>query len=598
MAHISPDLVPDHWIGLEMVDAIVWDAANPTPTAMTLNQQRAILDWVRHGGRLLIAAGNTSDALKSSEFRDYLPARITGVKAESVLPGELPNGSWSGQSSEEDVEYPQPIQLAQCELNEGAEALVQSLAGTQTYLARKPLGRGSIAYLSLTLRDLFRVEGDAKEFFRRSLQLRRKSTIDTQQQGVWGFGVEPIDLFSRMTRFIGFEAKTTIYMLVAIIFVIAYGLLATWGAWFVLQKRNMLHYSWPAFFLIAAGASLISVVAVRANQGLGKELHQLSIIDTTVDTYAAAAHCYFGLKTSSYVQDVDVLLPQGPPEQTDALRSPHYLRPLSPRIGTMAAEHRFADTKRYDSQPTRAQLNNVPIRATLKQLEGYWRGSTDGQISANIRFQPQLEDGRQPFTNDSTITNKLGHDLVNCYLIEATLDPDDTRVRGGRSETIYVHPIGTIRDTEVVFIAQRLGGLNVKGKEYPKDYTLRNFQKSWAKGSSLVLGSFAGDPFQNITREQWAIMLLSTFLENEPEIDSSASQFSLTGRAELLQTNSRWLDRSVDLTPRSLLLIGFAVDEAGPAVLYMRSGRSRWGFSLPAKAMTVYRVTIPVDRES
>ena len=30
--HISPDLVPDHWIGLEMVDAIVWEGANPQPT--------------------------------------------------------------------------------------------------------------------------------------------------------------------------------------------------------------------------------------------------------------------------------------------------------------------------------------------------------------------------------------------------------------------------------------------------------------------------------------------------------------------------------------------------------------------------------------
>ena len=602
VAHISPDLVPDHWIGLEMVDAIVWEGANPTQSTMTLNQQHAILDWVRHGGRLLIAAGNTSDALKSSEFREHLPMRITGVKAERVLPGELPNGNWNQQSSEEDAEYPEPIQVAQCELNQGAEVLVQSLAGTQTYFARKPLGRGSIAYLSLTLRDLFHVGGDAKKFFRRSLLLRRKSAIDAPQQGMWGLSGEPIDLFSRMTRFIGFEAKTTIYMLVAIIFVVAYGLLATWGAWFVLQRRNMLQYSWTAFLAIAGGASLISVVAVRAKQGLGRELHQLSIVDTTVNTYAAVAHCFFGMKTSSYVQDVDFLLPQGPPDQTDALRSPHYLRPLSPRISIMGTENRFADTKRYESQPTRAQLNNVPIRATLKQLEGYWRGSTNGQVSANIRFLPQLDGERQPFTSDSTITNNLGHDLVNCYLIEATLDPDDPRVRGGRSETIYVHPIGTIRDSEEVHIVPRLGGLNVAGKKYPEDYTLRNFQKAWAGdlsglGSSLVLGSFAGDPFRKITREQRAIMLLSTFLENEPEIDASAGSFSFRGRPELLQTNSRWLDRSGDLTPRSLLLIGFAMDEAGPAVLYMRSGNRKWGFLLPSEAMTVYRVTIPVERE-
>ncbi len=599
VAHISPDLVPDHWIGLEMVDAIVWDAADPT--ALSSYQQQAILDWVRHGGRLFLAAGDTSDKLEHSEFRDHLPVEITGVKAMSVLPEELANATWGRESSSE-VEYPRAMQVAQCELREGATPLVQSAAATQTYLAHMPVERGSVTYLALTLRDLFAVEGQPRDFFRRALVLRRKSDL-SEQQGVWGLPIQ-IDLFGRMNQFIGFEAKTTIYMLIAILFVVVYIAVATAGGWFVLQKRNMLKHSWLVFFVVAAAASLISMMAVQTIQGVGRELHQLTIIDSTVNTYAAAAHCYFGLKTSSYVQDVAVLLPQGPPEHDESGRSPHYLRPLSPRIGSLEPGNRFADTKRYQAQPAKAQLSDVPIRATLKQFEGFWLGSMDGQMSADIRFRKPKQAGEPPFADGSTITNNLGHDLVDCYLIEAHLDPAENTLRGGRSQSITLHPIGLIQDGEQLDLVQRLSGLSTSKKEYPQDHKLQQYQKAWVDGlnsptGSLRFGSFIQDPFRNLTDERRAIMLLTLFNEYEPQMDASGAQYYYgRGQIEILQTHGRWLDRSAELTRDTMLLVGFAPDDPGPAVLYSRRGKRKWSYSLPERAMTVYRITIPVDRET
>ena len=602
VAHISPDLVPDHWCGLEMVDAIVWDAADPK--AMTGYQRQAILDWVRHGGRLLIAAGGTSDELKASEFREFLPVEISGVKAENLLPEVLLQASW-GPLSSEDLEYDKPMQVAQCTLREGAEALVQSAGETQTYLARMRVGEGSITYLALTLRNLFATEAEYHpgDFFRRALMLRKKGALQQEDQGWRGFR-EPVDLFAGMNQYIGFEKKTTIYMLIAVLFVIAYGLLATWGSWFVLMRRKMLKHSWTVFFLVSAAASLLGVLAVQTIQGVGTELHQLTIVDGTVHSSIVTAHGLFGLKTSSYVQDMEVWLPQGPPEYDDSKRSPHYLRPMSPKIDLNESAGRFADTKRYKSEPSRAQLLGVPIRATLKQFEGYWRGTMGGQLSANIRMRKNVLAGDSPFALGSTITNNLGHDLVDCYLIEAKRDPDEFNLSGTRSGSLIVHPIGQIRDgREVNLVENHAALMNRQGKKFPTDYELRDFHKPWVRdlrafAGNLSLASFQQDPFHAITDVQRSILLLTTFAEYDPVQDNASSNYYGISRIELSQANSRWLDRSNELTRRTMLLIGFAKDEEGPVMLYSRRGSGDWKYLLPDKKMTVYRFLIPVDRDS
>ncbi len=601
VAHISPDLVPDHWFGLEMVDAIVWDDADPK--ALTGYQRQAILDWVRHGGRLLIAAGGTSDELKDSEFRDFLPVEINGVKAENRLPADLLPAS-GGLLSSEDLEYDKPMQVAQCALREGADALVQSAGKTQTYLARMRVGEGSITYLALTLRNLFATEAEYHpgDFFRRTLMLRRHDHSQ-QQDNVWGLGV-PVDLFGGMNQFIGFEKKTTIYMLIAVLFVIAYGLLATWGSWFALMRRKMLKHSWTVFFLVSAAASLLGVLAVQAIQGVGTELHQLTIVDGTVDSSVVTAHGFFGLKTSSYLQDVQVWLPQGPPEFDDSPRSPHYLRPMSPKIELNESAGRFADTKRYKSEPARAQLLGVPIRATLKQFEGYWRGTMSGQLSAHIRMLKNTEVGDSPFATGSTITNNLGHDLVDCYLIEAKGDPDASILEGTRSGSLVVHPIGQISDGEVVKLGERHFAMVLRTKKFPAEYKLRDFHKPWVRDlrpftGNLSLASFQQDPFHAITDVQRSILLLTTFAEYDPVQDSSnQTYYGGFSRIELSQANSRWLDRSNELTRRTMLLVGFAKDEEGPVMLYSRRGPGDWKYLLPDKKMTVYRFLIPVDRDS
>jgi hypothetical protein len=51
IAHSTPAALPDRWQGLEAVDCIVWDDADPD--ALSEAQRTALADWTRHGGTLL-----------------------------------------------------------------------------------------------------------------------------------------------------------------------------------------------------------------------------------------------------------------------------------------------------------------------------------------------------------------------------------------------------------------------------------------------------------------------------------------------------------------------------------------------------------------
>ena len=68
--------------------------------------------------------------------------------------------------------------------------------------------------------------------------------------------------------------------------------------------------------------------------------------------------------------------------------------------------------QRYELLEYRAGLSGLPVRATLKQLEGYWAGELPGTLRADLA----VESGFIP-TAESWIENRLGVDLTGCWLI-------------------------------------------------------------------------------------------------------------------------------------------------------------------------------------
>ncbi|MBN1492435.1 MAG: hypothetical protein JXA69_21160, partial [Phycisphaerae bacterium] len=83
--HAARDL-PGHRCGLDLVDVIVWDAADPASLTDAAHQMRALTEWVYHGGILVLGVGQTWQTVQKSALAPLLPGPLTGTQQAETLP--------------------------------------------------------------------------------------------------------------------------------------------------------------------------------------------------------------------------------------------------------------------------------------------------------------------------------------------------------------------------------------------------------------------------------------------------------------------------------------------------------------------------------
>ena len=612
LAHITPSSVPTRWIGLELADCIVWDEADAT--ALTRPQTIALVEWVKHGGKLLIASAKAADTLAKSELLGpLLPVDVGPVVSTTDLPNmEAHLLGGSSATGKQGSDYAVPVPVARCTLRQDGNArsmLTETIEGADTVLiSERPVGRGRLIFVAGALRDLLSRSESPVPFFNKVLGLRGAPTGQEQHS-------DSQVLFPAVQDAVGFAGIGGAYMVVAFLFALAYVGLATFGVWGLLKSRGWTQYSWPGFAAAALAASVVSVVAVQSVRGVGNRLHQLTIVDLVAGRNEAEATCYFGLKTGTHTR-LDVWLPSAYPHEKEPGESQCFLRPLTEwHNDTAGSEGGFMDPDAYRVHPAEAELSDVPMRATLKRFEGRWAGPLSGGVSASIRLLRDVTLGEAPlleeqgdkrsradvFSPDSEITNNLGVDLEMCYILHAERDAFEapgfvcTSPRGKESPCYArAHQLrGGIRKGETVRLANRLyvdaTGKPVSGEDWAQHSRLFAAQNDWGSrfaGLALVGGHLVGDEFALEEPFQNALLLLSTLDEYDP--------MTLKGGGLAFEAERcRFLDMSDRLRKDTVVLIGFARD-AGPVKLCVRRGSRDYRPVTPSQAWTMYRVVIPL----
>ena len=239
VAHMSPVDLPELWIGLEMVDYIVWDDARPEE--LTQRQVDALAEWARQGGTLMIAASRTAGSLRLTEsINRILPVNL----GEAVAVDNLPEVRRALLSSSEDLEatsgdevpwwgepFERPIPVVRCTLRSGAMTIAEDIGAQSPIIARRPLGRGSVIFSAVTLKDLLGAHGSAVQLFRELFHLSLLPEADEGRP-------EPEALFPHVVSAVGFARSGSLYLLVAGGFSVAYVFLATSGTWMVLGAKG------------------------------------------------------------------------------------------------------------------------------------------------------------------------------------------------------------------------------------------------------------------------------------------------------------------------------------------------------------------------
>ncbi len=587
VSHLSPSDVPSQWIGLEIVDAIVWDDADPSD--LTAAQLNALLDWTRNGGMLVVAAGRTSDTLAGApELRDALPATVGPVYLRSRFP--ILRRNLLGIDNEKGLDYKKPVTAAQCSVKPDADIVLTEKAHEDQpaidLITRRRLDRGRIVFVAASIRDLFQDGGQAEKFFKRTLELRQpKVTVSSGMS-------EP--LLKHIDGWIGFSQVGALYLGTAMVAAFLYASVATFGAWHFLGRRVWRRHSWTVFAATAIVFNILTVMGVQiVRGGIGQRLIQLAVIDGTAGESRGLATAYFGLKTSLF--DVfNVWSPPDYPQVISPTATSCALRPFA-APSDMISESTFINPKRYKLAPSRAELIDVPIRGTVKQFEARWSGSLNGRLEADLSIETDPEQKYDVrITQGSTITNRLGVDFERAFLVYTTQDVFVGRGSNdnfNRAAFTYFFELPPIDDGQTIlprrWLYRDATGSPLSFDVWNRSADLDVRMKGWGAsfGTFGAIGSGDTGRFEN---HEKAILLATFFSEYAPKDGTNV----LT--PTLMTDGLRQLDISHFLDKGNALLIGFA-REPGPIHLCTGDGEE-YDATVPSETLTIYRIQIPLTR--
>ncbi|MBN2446655.1 MAG: hypothetical protein JXO22_08015 [Phycisphaerae bacterium] len=580
--------LPDRWFGLETVNVLVWDAPDPLGEQVGQHQTDAVIEWVRNGGQLILGVGANADLLAQTRLAEILPFDLAGGTGEVA---DLPRFAAEYYRAIEGVRPPgQTIAVARVRTRDDAITLISDElgAGPGPLIAMRTVGSGRVIASAASLRDLMPagVSSDVYELF---IDLNRNTPAFLESEGnlLYQGLTQPARLFDGLISEVEFSTAGQVRALIATLFVFAYIGLSTLASWLWLRHRGRTSWSWGVFAVFAIGASFFSLAAVRASHGLASTVKSVSLVDMVAGEYQARSACWFGYRSSARARH-DFSLP--PALKDQAVDTDDYLRPMA--VG--ATPSSYATPMRYTAHVEDAQLDDTPLRATLKQFEGYWQGDLDGSINGNLiasRNTGQIEPG-------SYIANDLRVNLIGGYLLY--LDP---RLRGvtrpagtDRCYRSIAGPVPPARNVLAVKLDPIKAGEQLRGTIGAAEARERNVALAeWQRGRELdpkkrpdlvtlwdaqrVWRPFAGSP-----RFREAGLLASTrdlFLHNSgTDMDKAGRPVTIDGLVD--RDITHWL------ADGQAVLLLFA-DEPGPATLY-RDGR-------PVQARsgkTLYRVRIPL----
>ncbi len=577
---IRAEDIPPVWYGLEGVDVVVWDRPDPANENVRPAQLEALGEWVRAGGQLIIGIGDVADRLaREPELSALSPFELRGgVRAVSRMAA-------FARANEE------PIAVANVALKPNAQLMLSdTLDGRRAQMiGRWSVGSGRVTAVAASLNDLFPA-GVAASHLGRLVDFNTHTDAYRESEGQFSVSTlrEPQRVFDALASVVDYSATGSVLAMVATIFVVLYIVGATFVSWVWLKRKGQTAWGWPAFAAFAVVASFLSLGAVRLGHGVTSSTKAAALVDLEAGEFDAVAACWFGHRSVSRVPG-DFWLPTQ--IEGDQRSARNYLRPLTPG-GRYTS---YATPLRFRALVSEARLVDAPLRSTLKQFEGFWRGQMDGTVRGRIF----LDRGTGLVAAESWIANDLPHDVVSGYLLY--LDPrltDATQAAGATARySPLLSPVPPAVNVLAVRLAAMAAGEMVRGvigtgerdelaerrarwdaladkslENYPEPANLWAQQRDWA---NTFLGG--GLSFES------AAALASThrlYLASGTSYDAAGTAITMNGMID--RDVSHWL------TPTQAVLLLFTAD-AGPAVLY------RDGDALRATGQTLYRVRCPVQ---
>lgn len=613
---IAPREIPRKAQGLNAIDAIIWEDADPGE--ITPDQADSLIGWVRQGGRLLITANSHWQSFANSPLAEIMPASIVDIEDVHAIPA-FKGIIVTRSEYEEFASGYRAHAITRCSMQPKADALgipsnvkpdddnadADAPQDLSPIAYRRYVGRGMVTLLGAKLMDLmpppavaeFDNSDEAKAERVRFAKMVDKVVANNflalppfreAKGNTWGLD-QKTNLFTALTQTIGFSTVTGVFLVFAIGFTCIYTFVATIGSYLYLNKKGWASYCWSAFAAVSIVGVVIGLGMVWVLRGFSTKVWETSVVDAHAGKNYGYATCLFGVKTKDHTR-LDLQLPVG---YTNAPSGNGLIYALPKTFDPMlGSESSFVASETYRLTQAATHIDGVPVRATLKEFEGRWHGELGGTLEARLIY----DDTTNQFTADSYIRNELGITLSDCYLIEGDQD-----IAGERGSVIGIrcHTLNALeakgdgsetsgeRFVRLLYEKEPAGPDGKPVLRKPIEMRLSTYLGSWL-GSTRSFSSLIGQGTQAADIPADAahapFLLLSVYNLIDPTNSPGASW-------KLKRSYGRRLDCSDWVTKHTAVLIGFSHDTP-PALLQIDRVNER-----PQKALTMYRFLIPVERK-
>lgn len=616
VANLRSDELPDNVLGYDSVDVVVWGNADPARLDADAGQRRTALEqWVRQGGRMVIAVGG-DDWTRLGSFAGLLPVRAVGSRQRDSVPGDFQRMARTART----VNNPfttlrgpimtvlaEPLPLTRVERwidwNVGGRVIHTPL------LARHTVGLGSVTWVAMDLADpslplvtapewAF-VWGDVLGWKDQPTPLTQNPQQNDRIREAWRESTG-IDLGAALVNGVEHSARGAGLIGLAVFFFLLYWLWAGPISYLVFKRRGRAAWSWFIFAASAVAATLLTMGVVALVLRGSPTIRHITIVQAVPAPgggYDAVVCSRVGVY-SPRDGEHDIAL-------HGAVRgSMSLLTPLTPHPQFAGADIRFPAPASYEVavRPSDGHATLSPlIRSTLKKVQARWIG----QWKAGIEGRPALgADGMI----SGTLTNGLPDDLVDVFIAVRLDRPlrndrvfylDRWASRGSINLASLEYPPTVAVEYRENRVPGRTtsplrGGLAIPGDVDPMAQLNRapiygDWERLWYEQRRA--GSFeeaALDDSANGYRQSFPMLSLFSVLS----VQRSFRDGSPPVRSELLRRGARRLDLGHAVVSGDMLVIGRSANEELPLDLKVEDRR------VESSGTTFYQFVLKVDRSA
>jgi hypothetical protein len=589
-----PTDLPENTLGYESVDAVLWLAADPASlNAGTGEKMRALQDWVRQGGRLVVC--QMPEWRKTQAFNDLLPVMLLDVvdkpdveplrslAVKDPVERRSPDNPWNRLGG--------PFKIARAQANPGAvvDEWIDWKADANPpdrtpYIARAAYGAGATTWVAQDLGDpniTIRTKGWAN-VWDRVFDWKNDPVVNPKPDEMSNSpfaGGSSADLGASLLSQTENSSKGTALIFLAIVFFIFYWIVAGPGTYLFLAGKKRAGLSWFMFAVSALVATALTMLVVQVVLRGKPSIKHITLVRMVPDQ-PAMVHSRIGL----YIPrdgEQQIQLKDTAPNAVSYL-SPFKIHPFYLR----QADTGFSDPIEYkvpvrDALMTEPPTLRVPYRSTLKKFEIKWVGNLKGGISGTIRLLPSG-------MLDGAVTNNTGHDLRDAYFA----------FRSNFEWVLYVRnwPNGT--PINLTSFKDRLWMDDEEARSKLAGYYGRialdprkkmNWDDLWYSRVPSAIG--AESSFQDL---QYTFPMLSLFdrlpvMLNDRE-DVYRQRFK-SNRKDLLRRGARFLDLSQVVSGGQLVVLAMA---DGPLPIPVEVEGER----IDGEGTLLYQIVLPLDRQA